>query len=166
MSLIVADTGPINYLIQTGQVNLLSRLVEKTVLSSSVKAELLHEAAPVDVRAWATQPPAWVEIRRAAPGQLTGTKDISATDQETIVLAKELNASLLLIDDQRARRYARAFGVVTLGTLGLLEVAAARGLISLPAALEKLRRTSFFITDELIEAAIRRDAERLRQRPT
>jgi predicted nucleic acid-binding protein len=135
------------------------------VIPSSVQAELLHDAAPVEVRAWAAQPPAWVEIR-VAREQPAGAKDVSATDQEAIVLAKELNASLLLMDDQRARRYACAFGVVTLGTLGLLEAAAARGLISLPTAIEKLRGTSFFITDELIEAALRRDADRLRQRPT
>jgi predicted nucleic acid-binding protein len=165
MSLIVADTGPINYLIQIGHVDLLARLVGKTVISSSVQAELLHDAAPADVRTWATQPPAWVEIR-VVRQQLAEAKDISATDQEAVALAKELNASLLLMDDQRARRYACALGVVTLGTLGLLEAAAARGLISLPAAIETLRRTSFFITDELIEAALRRDAERRRQQPT
>lgn len=164
MSLIVADTGPINYLIQIDHIDLLSRSVAKTVIPSSVQTEFLHDAAPVEVRGWAAQPPAWVEIR-VAREQPAGANDVSATDQEAIVLAMELNASLLLMDDQRARRYARAFGVVTLGTLGLLEAAAARGLISLPAAIEKLRRTSFFITDELIEAALRRDADRLRQRP-
>jgi len=125
MRLIVADTGPINYLIQIGHVDLLFRLARKTVISPSVQAELLHDAAPTDVRAWATQPPAWVEIRRAAREQLTEAKEISATDQEVIVLAKEVNAPLLLMDDQRARRYARAFGVVIFGTLGLLEAAAA-----------------------------------------
>jgi predicted nucleic acid-binding protein len=108
MSLIVADTGPINYLIQIGHVDLLSRLVGKMVIPSSVQAELLHGAASVEVRAWAAQPPAWVEIR-VAREQPAGAKDVSATDQEAIVLAKELNASLLLMDDQRARRYACAF---------------------------------------------------------
>lgn len=165
MSLIVADTGPINYLIQIGHIELLSRLVGKMIIPSSVQAELLHDAAPADVRAWAAQAPAWVEIR-VPREQLTEAKDFSATDLEVILLAKELNASLLLMDDQRARRYARALGVVTLGTLGLLEAAAARGLISLPAAIEKLRGTSFFITDELIKAALRRDTDRIRQRRT
>ena len=32
MILIVADTGPINYLIQIGHIELLARLVQKTVL--------------------------------------------------------------------------------------------------------------------------------------
>jgi hypothetical protein len=45
------------------------------------------------------------------------------------------------MDDQQARRCASALEVITLGTLGLLEAAAARGLVSLPAAdLNKGRR--------------------------
>lgn len=51
---------------QIGRIDLLSRLAGKTVISSSVQAELLDEAAPTSVRTWATQPPAWVEIRREA----------------------------------------------------------------------------------------------------
>ena len=67
------------------------------------------------------------------------------------------------MDDQQARRCATGFGVVTMGTVGLLEVAAARDLVSLPAALEKLRSTSCFLTEELIENALRRDAARRRR---
>ena len=117
-----------------------------------------------NVRAWAANPPGWVEIHAAK--QVIGTRDISGTDREAIALARELNASFLLMDDQQARRCARALEVTTLGTLGLLEAAAARGLVSLPAAIEKLRRTSFFVTDELIEAALQRDTERRRRQPT
>ena len=51
MILIVADTGPINYLIQIGHIDLLSTLVDKTVLPSSVRAELLNNAAPANVEA-------------------------------------------------------------------------------------------------------------------
>jgi hypothetical protein len=53
MILIVVDTGPINYLIQIGHIDLLSTLADKTVLPSSVRAELLNDAAPANVRAWA-----------------------------------------------------------------------------------------------------------------
>lgn len=162
MILIVADTGPINYLIQIGHVELLSQLVEKTVLPASVQAELLHEAAPAVVRAWAARPPAWVEIRAAE--QIISAKDISPADREAISLAKELNASVLLMDDSQARRCAARLGVVTMGTVGLLEAAAARDLISLRAALEKLRATSCFLAEELIENALQRDADRRRSR--
>jgi predicted nucleic acid-binding protein len=49
-----------------------------------------------------------------------------------------------------------------MGTLGILEVAAARGMISLPTVLNKLRATSCFLADELIEAALERDNARRR----
>ena len=162
MILIVADTGPINYLIQIGHIELLAQLVEKTVLPSSVQTELLHDAAPIAVRTWAANPPAWVEIRAAK--QTIEAKDISDADREAIALARELNASVLLMDDSQARRCAARLGVVTMGTLGLLEVAAARELISLRLVVEKLRATSCFLSEELIENVLRRDAERQRNR--
>ena len=106
MRLVIADTGPINYLIQIGHIDLLSTLADKTVLPSSVRAELLNDAAPANVRAWAANPPGWVEIH--AVKQVIGTGDISGTDQEAIALAREHTASFLLMDDQQARRCASA----------------------------------------------------------
>jgi predicted nucleic acid-binding protein len=158
MILIVADTGPINYLIQIGCIELLSRLAEKTVLPRSVAAELLHSAAPDAVRTWAAAPPGWVEVLAAT--KIIEQSDLSAADREAIALAMELNASVLLMDDQQARRCAAMLGVATMGTVGLLEMAAARNLIPLPVALEQLRGTSCFLTDEIIENALRRDATR------
>lgn len=99
MILIVADTGPVNYLIQIDCIGVLAQLAEKTVL---------------------------------------------------------------LMDDRQARACAAALGVVTMGTVGLLEVAAARDLVSLPDALERLRKTSCFLADDLIADALDRDAARRR----
>jgi predicted nucleic acid-binding protein len=163
MILIVADTGPINYLIQIGHIDLLAKLAEKTVLPPTVSAELLHSEAPDKIRAWAGAPRDWVEIRAAT--QLIEEPDISVADREAIALAMELDATVLLMDDQQARRCAARLGVATMGTVGLLEVAAARNLIALPDALEKLRRTSCFLTDEIIENALRRDAAIRNHRP-
>jgi len=123
-----------------------------------VQTELLHAGAPAAVRTWAANPPSWVEVRSAT--QTIEEGNISAADREAIALALELNASFLLMDDSQARRCASRLGVATMGTLGLLEAAAAHGLISLRPALEKLRATSCFLNDELIESALRRDAAR------
>ena len=91
---------------ESNHLDLLSILVGKTVLPSSVRAELLNDAAPANVRAWAANPPGWVEIH--AVKQVIGTGDISGTDQEAIALAREHNASFLLMVDQQARRCASA----------------------------------------------------------
>jgi len=156
MILIVADAGPINYLVQIGHVGLLGVLAEKVVIPASVRAELLRRAAPEAVRAWSVSPPVWVEICTAK--ETIEAPEISEADREAIALAKERAATLLLMDDQQARRVARALGVPTMGTVGILEAAAARGLVSLPEALKKLRATSCFLSEEIIENALRRDA--------
>ncbi len=158
MILVVADTGPVNYLVQTGEMGVLHAMAEKVVLPASVLVELRHPEAPPAVRAWAAAPPEWVEVRAAA-GEI-GSPDISPADREGISLALELRATVLLMDDQQARRHAARLGVATMGTVGILEAAAERGLLELPAALERLRATSCFLSDEVIEGALRRDAER------
>ena len=65
MILIVVDTSPINYLIQIGHIDLLSILVDKTVLPSSIPAELLNDAPPPNERAWAANPSGWAQIHAA-----------------------------------------------------------------------------------------------------
>ena len=158
MILIVADAGPVNYLIQTGHVAVLPALADRIVIPVSVRAELLHRAAPDAVRAWAAALPDWVEVLAAK--ESIEAPDISEADREAIALARELSAALLLMDDRQARRCAAALGVVTMGTVGILEAAAARGLLSLPEALERLRATSCFLSEEILDNALKRDAER------
>lgn len=75
MILIVADTGPVNYLVQIGCVELLAQLAERVVLPARVLAELRHQKAPEVVRAWAAAPPAWLEVRAAL--QLFEAEDIA-----------------------------------------------------------------------------------------
>ena len=162
MTVIIADTGPVNYLVLIGSIDLLGKLADKVVLPSSVRTELLHERAPQAVRAWAQNPPGWIEVRTAT--QLIEAPDIAPADREAITLARELNATVLLMDDQQGRGCATRLGVATIGTLGLLEAGAARDLVSLPDAVEKLRQTSCYLSDEVVERVIHRNAQRRRAR--
>jgi hypothetical protein len=52
-----------------------------------------------------------------------------------------------------------------IGTLGLLEQAAARGLLELPDTMERLRQTNARLDPELIHAALERDKARKQARP-
>ena len=51
-------------------------------------------------------------------------------------------------------------GVRTIGTLGILEAAAAKNLISLHDALTRLRSTNIYISEALIAQALDRHAQR------
>jgi hypothetical protein len=83
---------------------------------------------------------------------------------QAIALAKELQAEAILIDERKGRRVANEHGLNAVGTLNVLEFAAERKLLELKPTLEALRRTTFYITDEYIDAALQRDSARRRHR--
>lgn len=66
MQLVTADTGPVNYLLLIGHIEILPALFEKVVLPSAVKDELANPATPLPVRNWIAAPPLWVDIRHTA----------------------------------------------------------------------------------------------------
>ncbi len=57
MRLVVADTGPLNYLVLIGAIDLLPKLFETVLVPQAVCDELRHPVAPALVRIWAEHPP-------------------------------------------------------------------------------------------------------------
>ena len=104
-------------------------------------------------------PPSWLIVQ--SPSSIDPSlASIGLGELEAISLAIELKADLLLVDDRKARHVALSRGIHVTGTLGLLELAAVRGLLDLPSVVAELRKTDFRIADELIEEALSRDAAR------
>jgi predicted nucleic acid-binding protein len=131
--LVVADTSPINYLVLLEHTALLPALYTRVFLPPAVVTELQDLEAPEAVRAWVVDLPPWCEIRRPAP--LAGTEaldHLGAGEREAILLAHELQADFLLIDEDDGRQVARSRALTVTGTLGVLERAAERGMIDLP----------------------------------
>jgi len=87
---------------------------------------------------------------------------LGAGEQEAILLAHELRADVLLIDEEDGRQAARSRALTVTGTLGILERAAERGLLDLPRTLAQLFTTTFRVRDELIQGMLARDAARKR----
>ncbi len=58
MRLVIADTGPVHYLILIGHVDVLPALFETVILTSTVQDELASRKAPAAVRQWIAEPPA------------------------------------------------------------------------------------------------------------
>jgi predicted nucleic acid-binding protein len=139
--LVVTDTSPINYLVLLAQTAILPALYTRVVLPPAVVTELQDMEAPAAV----TFP------------------YLGAGERDAIVLAQELRADVLLIDEEDGRQAARSRGLTVTGTLGVLERAAERGLLDLPRTLAQLLTTTFRVRDELIQGMLARDAAR--QRP-
>ena len=80
---------------------------------------------------------------------------IDRGEAETVVLAEELNADAVLIDDRKARKIATLRGLNVIGTIGVLLNAKDKGLISeVKPLLEALTKREIRISKELYEHAL------------
>jgi predicted nucleic acid-binding protein len=161
--LVVSDASPINTLIQIGQVDVLPALFGSVVVPLSVTEEMSHAKTPVLVRAWIGQPPSWLTVRGpAAPAALGRHRG----EQDAIRLAAELRADAILLDEEKPRMQAAALGLTVVGTVGILERAADRGLIAdLRAVHARLRQTTFRVTDQLLDSSLARHLSRKQGKP-
>lgn len=155
--IVVSDSSPLNVLVRISHVEVLCELFGRVIIPPAVAAELSHERTPGEVRAWITAYPSWLVIQ--TPTKLDPTLAIADLGElEAISLALELKANLLLVDDRKARRLAMQRGLAVTGVIGVLELAAARGLLKLQDAFERIRTTDFKIADKILCEALERDA--------
>jgi predicted nucleic acid-binding protein len=108
--MVVADTGPLNYLVWIEAVDVLPPLYTSIVIPETVAAELRDPRTPPAVRNWVAQPPLWLNIA-ADP---TPDETLSALDpceRVAIALACLLPATPLLIDDSNGRAEAQRRGL-------------------------------------------------------
>lgn len=69
-----------------------------------------------------------------------------------ITLALSIGCDSVLLDERKGRKAARDRGTPGAGTLGVLRLAAGRGLVTLTDALERLERTTFRATPKLFDS--------------
>jgi predicted nucleic acid-binding protein len=154
--LVIADTGPVNYLVLIGQIDLLPVLFQRVILPSAVQRELNDAETPPSVRDWITNPPVWVEVKEAPVREL-GDDSLAGLDQgerAAIALAIAIKADLLLLDDREGVVVARNKGFAVTGTLGVLNLAARRGLVNLADSFARLKRTNFRYRQEIMDAIL------------
>jgi predicted nucleic acid-binding protein len=156
--IVVTDTSPLNYLVLVESVDVLPRLFSDVYTAPEVLRELRHERAHAAVQAWASSPPGWLRVL-APSTRLADTARLDPGEADAISLAKQLTAAVL-IDERKGRRVAERLGLVTVGTLAVIELAAERKLLELRPVLDALQRTSCRIPEGFVEAALARAAAR------
>jgi len=116
--LVVSDNSPLRYLRVLACDHVLPVLFGQLLIPRAVLAELQHPHTPTVVRTWMTAPPAWLDVCSILGHPDVALLTLEAGEQEAIVLAQELPADLLLVDDGKARDLAMARGLRTMGTVG------------------------------------------------
>jgi len=162
---VITNNTPLRYLVFLGYETILRDLFTHLFVPPAVVNELQHAKTPARVRLWMASPPPWLEIRHPILSPDAVLVHLGAGERETLLLAQELHADLVLIDERDAHAEATRRGFATFGTLRILELAAQRGLLDLPTALARLTTTTFYMDDTLVQDLLARDATRRRQGP-
>lgn len=158
--IVVSDTSPIHYLILIDQVDLLPRLLGEIVIPEMVYRELQADKTPAKIARYFENIPDWLSVRENTGIIDDELSEIDPGEREAILLAEEIAADGILIDDLAGRKVARERGLRVLGTLGFLELAAEEGLIDFLASLSRIKDEGFFISGSL-EAELRLKHTRL-----
>ncbi|MEM9831031.1 MAG: DUF3368 domain-containing protein [Bacteroidota bacterium] len=116
--LIVSDTSPITNLIQIGQLGLLRKLFVQVVVPEQVFKELTIYEGQADI----LQKNNWIALKTVADQDAVSALSVKldAGEAEAIILAKELGARLLIIDERKGRSEATKQGLEIIGLLGVL----------------------------------------------
>ena len=156
MSVVVADAGPLHYLVLIDAIDLLPRLFGTVVVPGPVRAELSRPRTPAPVRTWLASSPAWLEAAGAPAAQVPLSPRLGEGERAAIALAHAIGATLILMDDRAGVAVAQVQGSEATGTHGVLARAAAQNLVDLPQAVERLKATNFRYRPELLDAFLNR----------
>lgn len=149
--IVVADSGPLHYLIQLEHIDLLRRFYHQVLVPEAVANELSANSTPGIVREWITRPPPWVDVRPVSSFAVsTITDDLDLGERAAIALAEAVHADLLLIDEAAGRAEAKRRQFRVTGTLGVLRSGAEQGLVNVADLLQRLERTSFYLDEALV----------------
>jgi predicted nucleic acid-binding protein len=155
--IIVSNTSPLTNLAAIGQFDLLRRLYASLHIPQGVWGELnaSNQRWPGrDEVATAN----WIE-RHTVQNQalvLALRRDLDRGEAESIALALELGADLVLMDEREGRRAAQQMGLDVIGVVGiLLEAKARQAIDDLRPYLDALRQTAgFYLSESLYQHAL------------
>lgn len=160
MPKIVSNTTPIISLLKIDRLDLLKQLYTQIHIPVAVYAEIeagktkgfYKDLSKID----------WIKIIEIQNKQAVKYfLDLDSGEAEAIVLATELNADLILLDEKLGRFHAKHADLKVTGTIGILLKAKTEGLIdNLKPLLNELTETGVWINEKLIEEILDKAGER------
>ena len=160
--IVVSNTSPITNLAAISQFDLLHRLFGEILIPEGVWSELNAQgkrwpgSLEVENSAWIYR-----KLVNDQPLITTLERDLDRGEAESITLAIELKADLILLDEREARHAARRLGLPKMGVIGVLLLAHSRHEIDqLKPLLDDLRqKANFYIDDQLYQAVLEQVSE-------
>lgn len=152
--IVVADSSPLIALCRIGRLELLHDIFGKLMIPDAVWREVsetdLEKAGAKEILS-----ASWIERQSVRDTSLVHLlrQDLGAGESEAIVLAREVNAAIVLMDERRGRAAATRLGLTCTGLVGILLEARRRGILPGSSGIaQELRDVAgFWISDELME---------------
>ncbi len=155
---IVSDTTAISNLYLIDKLWLLEKLYKEVIIPNSVYQELKSLKKNVDGRDIQFEITTWIKIGEVRQKDLVTVLLLSLDrgEAEAIVLAKEMNADLLIIDELKGRKYAKQLNITVIGLAGILLMAKQKQLIiSVRLILNELKdKAGFWISNRLFDTIL------------
>ena len=155
--IVVSDTTPLIGLASIGRLDLLRELFEEVYIPQAVFDEAVTHGRQESKAKKEVSSAKWIHIvkvkDRLAVNVLLDEMDLG--EVETIVLAGEMNADWVLMDEKKGRRKLSQLNIPKVGTFGILLKAKQLGLIpSLKPEIEELQRSSFSISPSIVDTIL------------
>jgi len=151
--IVVSDTTPFSELAKVRQMNLLRDVFGQVIIPQEVYVEVLAGTHPA---ATAVLSATWIEVLSVRDSQkvsaLRAATKLGLGECAAIILASELGADRIVIDDLGARRVALSRNLPVIGTVGILLLAKQQGLIpNVKEILDNLRVQGKRISERLYQ---------------
>lgn len=152
--IVISDAGPLIALSKIDLLYILQKFFKEVIIPEGVWKEVV-ERGKGKPSSKIVEKADWITIRKVKDKLSVDVlcHGIDRGEAETIVLAKELDANLILLDEKIPREIARFLDLKVVGSLALLHEAIERGMIdqSLEGIVKKMRKRGIWIGDDIIE---------------
>ena len=155
--IVVSNTSPLTSLAAIGELDLLRHLYGRLHVARGVWEELNAKGQSWPGRDDVAEAD-WIELHAVQNQALLTVlrRDLDRGEGETIVLALELDADLVLLDEREGRHAAQRLGLRVTGVVGLLLEAKSRGVVgTIRPRLDALRhKAGFYLSEPVYHAAL------------
>ena len=160
--IVVANTTPLIGLASIQRFDLLNRLFGEVHIAKAVYDEIVEAGVAKKTAVQEVSTSLWLKtviVRdRLAVDVLLDELDLG--EAETIILAREINANWVVMDEKKGRQKLVQLGLNKVGTVGILLKAKEIGLIQhIKPELEKLQQNGFSLSQLVIDTVLQRAEE-------
>jgi len=148
--MIIGDSSALVALATMDRLNLLEKIFDTIYVPQAVYDEVTinHKPQSIRLKEFLAKKVIKVDLDITKMGLGQG-------ELEAIILYQDTKADFLLIDDRRAKSFAKLNNINVIGSLGVLILAKERGYInSIHRDLQKLKESSLFISQSLIDRVL------------